>query len=522
LCLLAVCVCLAAGDPVAARLAKEARQAQNAGRVVRAYMLFAEAAVRDPHNASYAANREALAPLAKLLSSQHVEDADISEDIKAAEANPGDEADSEAPLDPLPASGPDDLQPPPHVILDNSLHSFDLRLDEKTAITQITEAYGIKAIFDPDFDSKPLGRFTLTQADFRTAMEAITAVTRTFVFPVSTGALFVARDSETKRNEFEPVITVTVPLPDAVDPKEIVEAANAVRGALTLRTISWDSAARTIVVRDHVTRANVARSLLEALLLPKAQCSIEVQLLAIDNDVNYHYGIALPTSFTGYNFFHIGNIQTVLPTLTNGSSLLVFGSGMNFYGIALTSGVLFDATVTVSSGQTASLHVGDKYPIPTSLYTGVSQQTSGSAIYNPVGQVTQEDLGLVLKIGATVDGDGDISLDTEAQYKSLGNEVYQSVPAINQREFKGSVRLREGEYAIIAGLEQDDHTSTRNGLLGLSQIPGLAEIFSENTRDHSTSNTLILLKPVITRLPMSSIISPQFLLGALRGSRVLL
>ena len=527
------CVCFAAGNTVAARLAKEARKAQNEGRLVRAYLLFAEASVRDPRNTSYAANREALAPLAKLLSTSHVEEADISADIKAAESEAGDAGSEETPLDEIPNPEAGELQPPPHLQVDGAVHDFDLRLDEKAALAEIAHAYGIQVTFDPDFDAKPMGRFTIAHADFETAMQGITAATHTFLFPTGPHAIFVARDTELKRNEYEPIVVASVPLPDSTDAKEVVEAANAVRGALSIRTISWDGTARVVVIRDRVSKVRIARSLMEALLLPKAQCSVEVQLIAIDTDVNYHYGLALPTSFPLFGFAHLGNFQTLLPDLSNVSSLLVFGSGTSFFGLALgsatlfatytnsSSRVLYDATVVVASGQTASLHVGDKYPIPTSTYAGF-QQTAGSAIYNPVGQVTQEDLGLVLKIGARVNGDGDVSLDTEAQYKSLGNQVYASVPSINQREFKGSVRIPQGEYALIAGLEQDDHTLSRNGLAGLSQIPGIAQILSENTRDHSTSNTLILLKPTVTRLPMSDLISPQFLLGAVRGSRVLL
>lgn len=56
-----------AADPTAAQLAREARKAQNAGLIVRAYMLYAEAVRLDPNNVSYLTNREALAPLAHMM-----------------------------------------------------------------------------------------------------------------------------------------------------------------------------------------------------------------------------------------------------------------------------------------------------------------------------------------------------------------------------------------------------------------------------------------------------------------------
>lgn len=82
--------------------------------------------------------------------------------------------------------------------------------------------------------------------------------------------------------------------------------------------------------------------------------------------------------------------------------------------------------------------------------------------------------------------------------------------------------LREGQWAVLAGIDENTHTVTRNGLVGVAQIPGLNQMLSENRRDDKGEHTLIVIKPTITRLPMSRLISPQYLLGPIGGSRVLL
>ena len=120
-----------------------------------------------------------------------------------------------------------------------------------------------------------------------------------------------------------------------------------------------------------------------------------------------------------------------------------------------------------------------------------------------------------------MNGDGEIALDLEAEYKALGTQTFNTVPSVSQRKFTGNVVLREGEWAVLAGLDQESRSHTRNGLAGLSEIPGLDEV-SENTRDHSVNKTLIVIKPNVTRLPMSESISPQYLLGPVKGAKVLL
>jgi type II secretory pathway component GspD/PulD (secretin) len=225
--------------------------------------------------------------------------------------------------------------------------------------------------------------------------------------------------------------------------------------------------------------------------------------------------------------------QVNFPSIPNGTIFLPFGGGASLFGLSLAdaslfanyssskSRVLFDATVVVGDGQTATLHVGDKYPIPTSLYSGAAQ-SNGAAAYNPIGQVTQEDLGLTLKMGPHVRGDGSIALNLEAAYQALGAIVLNTVPSINERSLKGALTLEEGQWAIVGGMQQDAHTVTRSGFPGLSEIRGLGALFTQTTREHTKSDLLILIKPTVTRLPMSSEISPQFLLGPQRGARVLL
>ena len=514
-------------------MARQAREAANSGQIFRAYLLFAEAAARDPNNSTYRANRDAIAPAAKVLTQAQVQNADITLDIKAAEAT---RTTAEPPVEI--ASEKDwsrdpDLQPLPTISPNSSLQDFNLRTDEKTLFQQVATAYGVRAIWDPQLQPESNIRFELTQADFHTAMEALTAVTHTFVFPISQHVLFFVRDTEAKRNELEPTVLLSFPLPNSLDQKDLVDAANAIRGALNLRAIGWDTANRTVMIRDRYSRAQAARSLFDAVLLPKGQVSLEIQFLTYDSDRNYHYGLALPTATQVVDFGSSFGFKSLLPTSFSNAAFLGFGGGTTLFGIGIAaanlfanftdsqSSALYDATVVVADGQTANFHIGDKYPIPQSIYTGF-QTTGSSALYNPIGQVTMEDLGIILKLTPRVSGAGDVAIDVEANLKSLGTQTFNTVPAIAEREFKGNVTMREGQWAIISGLDTDTRSVTRNGIAGLSQIPGLSHILAENTRDTASSKTLLVIKPTITRLPMSSAISPQYLLGPVRGERVLL
>ncbi len=532
--------CAAAANDLAERLARAAKQAVEDNQIVRAYMLYAAAAARDAQNPTYRANRDALAPAAKLLSKAEIQSADITKQLEQVEL----EENQTIANQPRSAEPPfelarqadwkrdENLQPIPKLQPLTTTGTFDLRGDERSLYENVAKFFGLRAVFDPQLEMHSGLRFTISDADFHAAMEALTAATNTFMFPISQHDFYVARDTEPKRDELEPEILLSFPLPNAIDQKDLLEAANAVRTTMNVRTLGYDSANRTVMVRDRYTRAHTARALLESLLLPKAQVSFEVQFLTFDSDRNFHYGLSLPTSFNIADLGHIAHFQSLFPTNLSGASFYVAGGGATAIGLGLASSAslfatyseshaqaVYDATVVVADGQTANLHIGDKYPIPTTIFTGAS---SSASIYNPIGQVTLEDLGITLKLTPRIHGEGSISLDLEAAYKALGAQTFDTIPAIDQREFKSSILLHEGEWAVVAGLNTRSQSQTRTGLAGLSNIPVLNQVLSENTRQTTVDDTLIVIKPTITRLPMSAQISPQFYVGSRGGDRVVL
>ncbi len=515
---------------VAFRIANKAEAARKAGKTVRAYLLFEAAATRDPANPTYKETAGGLASAARMMQQAHRED--ISADVKAAEMeslNGPDGAVKTVGDDWRSDSG---LASLPHIQASAAHHDFDLHGDKAALIRDVTKAYGIDVILDPELSRTGSFAFKMTDTDFRGAMEGLAVATDTFVFPVSSRVLFFAEDTEAKRNELEPNIVLTVPLPESLTDKDLVETATAVRTVLNLKNFGWDSANHIVVIRDRFTRAHLAQSLLQSLLIPRAQVSLEVQFVTLDSNVSYEWGITPQTSFQLLSPIQkLFNLKTILPTLA-ASMYIPVGGGLSTFGIGVTSAQVlatyskstinnnYDATIVVEDGQAASLHVGEQYPIPTAIYTGASQ--TASSIYNPIGTFTQEDLGLILKVTPHVHSDGEVAMDIEADYKALGTQTFNTVPSVSERKFTGNVTLRQDEWAVLAGLDQSSKTSSRQGFPGLSEIPGLNQLISDNVHDTTASNTLVVLKPVVRRLPMSDMIAPQFLVGPVRGVRVLL
>ena len=164
--------------------------------------------------------------------------------------------------------------------------------------------------------------------------------------------------------------------------------------------------------------------------------------------------------------------------------LATFGNGLSFSGVSLdhiTTALslneswarsLSRVTLRASQGNEATLHLGERYPILNASYAPVFNSSAISAVLGnqsyvpPFPSVSYEDLGLSLKAKPTIHGSGDVSVALELQVRSLTGQSSNGVPVIANQEYKGGIRLNDGETAVVAG------EITTNDQLSMAGIPG--------------------------------------------------
>jgi type II secretory pathway component GspD/PulD (secretin) len=164
-------------------------------------------------------------------------------------------------------------------------------------------------------------------------------------------------------------------------------------------------------------------------------------------------------------------------------------------------------------GQPATFHVGDRYPILTGGYFGPSS-FGGPGAYTPPPSFTFEDLGLKIKATPRVHGMQDVTLDLETEFRLLTGQVIDQIPVISNRQLKSIVRLRTGEWAVVAGLMTTNQARTIAGIAGLSNLPALGPLFRTTTKNKDSSEVLILLRPRLVTLPPDQVITHVFRLGS--------
>jgi general secretion pathway protein D len=501
---------MGAAEPSAASLYRKGRKAEKKGDFPRAYLLYSQAFARNPKNDLYWAASQGVRGLA--ISGLNV--------VSAA-GNPEEPAKDTAPEAPALESASESDQmlaaralPPPKLKPSALVRDFDLKGDSRELFEQVAKAFGLDTVFDGDYQPAANVRFRITGADFRLAMRALEDETDSFIVPISERLMLVAKDTPQKRIDVEPVMSVTVPFPEPLSLQDVQEAVNGLKQLFEMQRVGVDGAHRQVVFRDRVSRLRPALALFHQLMTQRAQVVVEVDLLAISENSSKRYGFKLPSMFTlswlsQFGAFH----PTPLPEGISG--LLVFGGGMTMMGLGITDAAFF-ATMTHSTAstmvhaemrsldtQTASMHVGDKYPVITLGYYGSTPATG--TVYTPPPNITFEDLGVVLKVTPKVHDSEEVSLDIEAEYRVLSGDSLNGIPIISDRKFASRVRMKFSEAAVLGGLINDRFSHTWNGIPGLLHVP----LLHEKNEDLSKSDILLVLRPRLVNLPPSETMAPR-------------
>ena len=517
-------------DHTAEQLFREGLRAQRAGRHIEAYLLYSRARALDPANPKVIrAARGVRRGAAQLLAAageyrMALEMAPDSWEFQSLDPE-------SAKRRPPPAiSGHRDLPlatAPPKLRYSRHRTSFRFRGTLRESFLLAAEEFGVRIVFDRDFEGEAPVRADLTECDFPCAVRALGEIGTAFVVPLDSDLLYVADDSQAGRTEYETAALVSIPVEVGLASNEVSEVAQAIQQVLDLRHLHGLSSG-TILARGSVAKVNMARRLVQDLLHPPGSAQIEVQMITVSSSGRRRFGIDLPTAFSGTNF---STLFGASPDAAGSERLIGVGGGKTVLGISVGDASILarlDASTSESIGtmhlrsahaMPAEFKVGERYPVATAQYSpgsaGRGPTGTGSGSYiQPAPSISFEDLGLNLSVTPLIHSALDVTLLLEVNFRFLAGSAVNDIPVVSNREFQSQVRLRQGEFAIVSGMTIYERRRSRKGLSGLARLPWLRGLFRRHDRRWSRRDLLILVRPRVVRLPPSEVArSREFLFG---------
>ena len=498
-------------EPSAWELYGKGRDAEKAGHMAQAYLYYAEAAAKDPRNKTYWERTQAVQSRAAMESKPQPKIPTIADLDKELNQEPDFHFDLPSAEDLAAANEP---LPPTELDADKGVRDLDFSGDYKKLFQSVAHAYGLDCVYDSDYQPGTAFRFRLKGVDYRDALHGLEAATGSFIVPITSKIFLVAKDTTQKRTEIEPTVTMAVHFPDIYSSQELEQIVRAVQQAMAIEKLGVDPSAFTIVMRDRISKVVYARALFQELMHPRAQVVLDLRFIEVSRNDSITYGLNFPSIFSLNALTSFLNNTVSLKSGLSG--VLTFGGGKTLIGLAIAgpalvaqlsksdSNLLLSSQLRANSGQKATLHIGQKYPIITGGFgsslptTGTNGLASGLTV---APSFTFQDLGLTMTATPIVHDRENVSLDVEAQYQVLTGASINGLPVISSRSLKNVSQLKFGEWSILAGLLTTNEARTLSGLAGLNRIPFLGPLTNNHQRENDRDQVIILMRPTLLAPP---------------------
>lgn len=430
---------------------------------------------------------------------------------------------------------------------------FRIRGDSRALFEAIAKRFGVSVEFDDSFQSRRV-RFEVDGVDFQTAMAVASKMTRTFWVPLNEKRMLVVADNQQNRQQFERMSLRTFHLAEVTSPQELTEAANLLRTIFDFRLVSPNPSRNLLTVRAPKPMLDAATRVLESLRNPRPQIMLELKAYEVNHSALRSLGVDLPLQF---RIFHVNtelrnlsgstpNLQDLInrliaagglnqadlsqlagllaqlqgsPNSLIGQPIATFGGGQSRFGVVvpgLTARAEFNQSwlrssqsvmIRAGENEAATFRNGVRYPVLNATFAPLQntrelqQSVRTGAFQTAFPSFTYEELGITVKATPRVNGTESVTLRLELQVKALGGISFNAVPVITNREYNGTVTLKEGHAAVLMGSLNVSEQRSMRGVPGFGSIPLLNRLTGSENAQSSDSQLLIVVIPHIIRAP---------------------
>jgi general secretion pathway protein D len=395
--------------------------------------------------------------------------------------------------------GPSGLDLPTDVRMPASLVFRDA--SARDIYTVMARYANLNIVFDPLFRDERIS-IDLSNVTLDQALAAISAATRTFYKMTAQRTITVIPDTAAKRREYEEEVVRTFYLSNA-DLKETIDLLRIVVDARRIAPLTGTNA---LTIKDTPQRVAATGRIIQAIDKARPEVVIDVELLEVNRTRLLEYGLqfASPTSApTGIDGVANANRDNLtLQNLRNlsQSDIILTNLPTLYYRLLKSDSntrTLANPQLRTSEGVPAQARFGEQIPVPVTTFSPIA---TGGVAQQPITSFQYQNIGVNIDITPRTHHDDDVSLALKVVVNSLSGTGFGGLPTFGNREITTSIRLRDGETNLLAGLIRDDERTVMEGIPGLSDLPIVGRLFAHNRKATEQTDVVLTITPHIIRV----------------------
>lgn len=385
-------------------------------------------------------------------------------------------------------------------------------------LTFIATQSGINITYDQTFTDKAYS-INLEDVTVEQALQQIMMANQLFYKVLNPKTILVIPDNAANHAKYDEMVVRVFYISNA-DVAEIAQILNSMMRIATMPVqpvVLQNKPANTITVRATAQVVDIMERIIRANDKPRAEVVIDVQILEVNRQRVKRLGLNLSEYALGGTFSPevappntSGGIPPGAPPPFNLNTITQGISTADFYLTVPTAVLRFLATdsqtkliakpqLRGAEGAKLTLNLGDEIPI---VQTVFGAPVAGGFASIPQSSFTYRNVGINIEMTPRVTYDGDIRLEMSVESSALGPSVSvggQDAPSFSSRKVTTTLRLREGESNLLAGLLRDDQRKILTGFPGLMKVPILRSLFGQSNDTIEQSDIVMLLTPRVIR-----------------------
>lgn len=288
---------------------------------------------------------------------------------------------------------------------------------------------------------------------------------------------------------------------------DVKQVASLIKTIAKTTDIHVDEKLNLIVIRDTPDVIRLAEKLIDAQDMAEPEVMLEMEVLEVSRNKLQELGIRYPEQIA---------VSAIGASGTPGSLTVDEWRNLNSGGIRVSvtnpafvfnlkkidtdTNLLANPRIRVRNRENAKIHIGERVPVIT---------TTSTANVGISDSVAYLDVGLKLDIVPNVYLDDEVAMKVGLEVSNIletivtasGTQTYR----LGTRNTATTLRLKNGETQVLAGLIQDDERKTANKVPGLSSLPIIGRLFSSNNDSKIKTEIVLLITPRVLR----NIVQPE-------------
>lgn len=378
----------------------------------------------------------------------------------------------------------------------------------RSVFDALSRQSGLNFVFDKDVRTDAKVTVYARDTAINDALDMLLSTSQLNRKILNKNTVLVYPNIPVKQREYQDLVVKSFFLANA-DAKTTL---NLVKTLAKTRDVFVDEKLNLLVVRDTPEAVRLIERLIAVQDRPEPEVMLEVEILEVKRSRLQELGVQWPTQLSVLSTESTTTSSTtggVLVTTTTPAGKLTVKNLRELSWGALgvtpnpsinlnnTDGdvnLLANPRIRVKNREKAKVHVGDKVPVITSnvTSTGVTSES-----------VSFLEVGLKLDVEPQVYLDGDVGIKVGLEVSNIVQQIKTATGTLTyqlgSRNATTTLRLKDGETQVLAGLISDEDRTSASKVPGLGDIPLIGRLFSSNRDDKSKSEIVLLITPRVVR-----------------------